>query len=523
MGISRKSLAAFAWPLLAVGLLIYAWLQGRPHQYPDAPAGEFACLSYTPRSGTGIADIHAQIDRDLQQLVQRTHCVRTYSVSNGLDYVPEAARKLGMRVLLGIWIGSNLEANEQEIAQAIKTANAHRDVIDAIVVGNEVLLRREQSADVLYGLLQQVRAATQLPVTYADVWDFWLKNPKLAEVSDFISIHILPYWDDEPVDIDHALEHVENIYAQVRQKFPGRRIYVGETGWPSEGRQREGAKPSVLNQARFTREFIAFASANNIPYNFIEAYDQPWKKRLEGTVGGYWGLYDATGQEKFPLAGQVVADAQWWRGPLLGLICSALTWICLRRISRQNLPACIYAGFCFGAALLWQSDYAWRSNRNWQEWLGLSSWALIGHAAFISIMYSLCVGSSSNREHPDHPSQKFIYSRIDNGLLLALIFGASYINLGLIFDARYRDFPSLFILLPTIALLLRRYCARMPPNGGIESTLLCSWLLLSAPIIVLNEGFNNLNACLWSALCLLLSGSLLPALQSTRPQQHAQQ
>jgi glucan 1,3-beta-glucosidase len=24
----------------------------------------------------------------------------------------------------------------------------------------------------------------------------------------------------------------------------------------------------------------------------VEAFDQPWKRLLEGTVGGYWGVYD---------------------------------------------------------------------------------------------------------------------------------------------------------------------------------------------------------------------------------------
>ena len=31
----------------------------------------------------------------------------------------------------------------------------------------------------------------------------------------------------------------------------------------------------------------------NYRVNLIEAYDQPWKRQLEGTVGGHWGIYDA--------------------------------------------------------------------------------------------------------------------------------------------------------------------------------------------------------------------------------------
>ncbi|MES1196174.1 MAG: hypothetical protein ABUL58_04430, partial [Steroidobacter sp.] len=284
---------------LSLGLLFLlvlsasgVWInKGREHHFPDAPNGQFNCLSYTPRSSTGHpseADTRAQIAIDMQQLSARTHCVRTYSVMGGLDEVPLVARKLGMRVLLGIWIGRNDQSNEIEIQHAIELANANRDVIEAIIVGNEVLLRREQEAPVLAQMMQRVHAATQLPVTYADVWDFWIKNPSLAESASFVTIHILPYWDDIPISIEHAMQHVDEIYKIIQNKFPGKPIYVGETGWPSAGREREGATPSLVNEARFTREFIAFANAHSLPNNFIEAYDQPWKKALEGTVGGYW-------------------------------------------------------------------------------------------------------------------------------------------------------------------------------------------------------------------------------------------
>lgn len=488
-----STITTLALLLLAIGSLAFWVMQGRAHVYPDAPAGEFACLSYTPRSDSsqGAApDIHAQIDRDLLQLSKRTHCVRTYSVMNGLDYVPAAARKLGMRVLLGIWIGSNKQANEQEINMAIATANAQRDVIDTIIVGNEVLLRREQTAAALHEMLLRVRAATQLPVTYADVWDFWIKNPQLADASDYISIHILPYWDDDPIGVDQAMQHVDNIFQKLQKKFPGRRIYVGETGWPSEGRQREAAKPSVLNQARFTRDFIALANRLQIPYNFIEAYDQPWKRRLEGTVGGYWGLYDADGREKFPLVGPVVADTTWWRGPLVGVVsaCTLLLWshFSLRSNSLQTTAQVGLTGFSFGALGVMQWDYLWRSNRTWQEWVAMGSWTLLTYSVVLLILFK--------RQHQ--------WPRIWQGVLLALLLSVAYINLGLVFDARYRDFPSMFLLMPVAMLLTSIDSSRIAASS--EGLLLCIWLITSAIVIAIVEGLNNGSALLWCALCGLL-------------------
>lgn len=494
--VRSQRLAIVTLLLLALGCGVYFWLQSRPHIFPDAPAGEFACLSYTPRSGTAHGeqvDIKTQIERDLRQLSERTHCVRTYSVLNGLDYVPVAARALNMRVLLGIWIGSNSAANEAELAKAVETANANRDVIDAVIVGNEVLLRREQTAEAMVTLLSRVHDATQLPVTYADVWDFWLKNPQLASVSDFVTIHILPYWDDLPIGIDHAMQHVGNIFDKVQATFPGKRIYVGEVGWPSEGRQREAAKPSLINQARFTRDFIAFASERNIPYNFIEAYDQPWKKRLEGTVGGYWGLYDANGVAKFPLTGPIIADAQWWRGIVAGIAGGLVLWL-LSAVRRQSVLQQLKAGLlgvCLAALAIMQWDYLWRSNRDWQEWLAMGLMTvLVNSIALIEMMDGMA-------RTP----------RWRGSLWLLLLLMLGYINLGLTFDARYRDFPSVFILLPTLLLLFGE--VRAAPRFQGAYALFSLWLCLAAIMIAWHEKLTNHSALLWCALCLASGMRLL--------------
>jgi glucan 1,3-beta-glucosidase len=135
--------------------------------------------------------------------------VRTYTVSDGFDQVPAVARELGLDVLLGVWIGRDREHNEGEIDLAIKAAAENRTAIRAIVVGNEVLLRREQTREELAVLIRRVAEATGLPVTYADVWGYWLKHKSLADSVSFVTVHILPYWDDEPVAIDILMPYVD--------------------------------------------------------------------------------------------------------------------------------------------------------------------------------------------------------------------------------------------------------------------------------------------------------------------------
>src|SRR5690606_7667497 len=106
--------------------------------------------------------------------------------------------------------------------------------------------------------VERARREAKVPVTYADVWEFWLRNEELAPHTDFLTVHILPYWEDDPIEVGAAVDHVIDIAREVREHFD-RPIIIGETGWPSEGRQREGAVPSLVNQAEFVRAFVTAA------------------------------------------------------------------------------------------------------------------------------------------------------------------------------------------------------------------------------------------------------------------------
>ncbi len=150
-----------------------------------------------------------------------------------------------------------------------------------------------------------MKAETGLPVTYADVWEFWLRHPELADDVDFVTIHILPYWEDDPVPAGDGVTHIDAILRMVEAEMPGKTIYIGETGYPSAGKQRERALPGLVEQASFIRGFLAYAHERGLDYNVIEAFDQPWKRALEGTVGGYWGVFSEDRISKFPLTGPV--------------------------------------------------------------------------------------------------------------------------------------------------------------------------------------------------------------------------
>jgi len=503
---SAPILAALAGGVLAVLAITGFWLwRATPVPMPDAPGGRFACVSYTPFRGEqtpfdqGIVIPPQQIEEDLVRLKTETDCVRTYAVNQGLDQVVPIAERLGLKVLLGIWIGVTPADNDIQIARAVELAHAHPQAIKGIIVGNEVLLRREQSAAVLEKMLQRVKVETGLPVTYADVWEFWLRHPELADDVDFVTIHILPYWEDDPVAASDGVTHIDTILRRVQAEMPGKQIYVGETGYPSAGKQRARALPGLVEQAGFIRGFLSYAHDHGLDYNVIEAFDQPWKRALEGTVGGYWGVFSEGRTPKFPLTGPVARMGSPWPW-LIGTIALGLViWWPAGRAASSALTALIVPLLAGAAALAvaLQVDHAQFAARYWHEW------ALEGALALISIVVALLalpriVAGRDMEVAPAHQSLEWLRrpwthwpdSRLVLGVLqLIVMAGAAVVALGLDFDQRYRDYPIWAFLVPAVAFaLLHLRSARQsaPRHMPIE---LCFAILLaiSAVFIAFNE------------------------------------
>ena len=502
----RHAIAWLALTLLALAGVAWWWAVGRPVTLPDAPSARIACVSYAPFREAGETPLDpqafispARIDADLRALSQRFDCVRTYSQGQGLSAVPAIAGRYGMKVLMGIWLGSDRRANAEQVALGIATARKYPQVLRGIVVGNEVLLRGELTPAQLAAYLAQVRAAVSVPVTYADVWEFWLRHPELAASVDYITIHILPYWEDTPVSPDRAVQHVATVYARVREAFPGRRVMIGETGWPSEGRSRQTAVASRVNEARYLREFLRYAATVNMPYNVIEAFDQPWKRAQEGTAGGYWGIFDAQARPKFAMRGPVVEEPRWWAGWLAGAASAGLFALAggWRRRWRgwRGWLALTLAGVAAGCALAWQCRqmaYACRDPWEWSLSLAACVLALATALKLVRRIAGALAAAPS-------PSGGIPWRA---GWLFAL----AYYDLLLVFDGRYRDFPLGLFWLPCAGCALAAWLdgRRIGPPPREEIFLAGCLPLLGLAVVVQEAGLSAV-AWIWLGLNLALA------------------
>jgi len=294
--------------VLALVACMHAGLWASLRTKETAPdfTGQLASVSYAPF----VASVHPdwgerptveQIRADLKAIAPYTRAIRTYSSTGGAELVPPIAAEFGLKVTVGAWIDKNQERNEREIRSALELA-AHNSNVNAIVVGNETMLRTETNVEDLIKLIQRVKRSSPVPVTTGEIWSAWIDHPELASAVDFIAAHILPYWAG--TDASQAVDQTIETYDKLRRLNPGKRVVIAEFGWPSAGYNFHDANPGRINQAMVIRDFVKRAEAYGIDYNVIEAIDQPWKT-AEGGVGPYWGLLDASRQAKFSWTGPI--------------------------------------------------------------------------------------------------------------------------------------------------------------------------------------------------------------------------
>ncbi|MEP9353601.1 glycosyltransferase [Xanthobacter sp. KR7-65] len=314
----RPGLAAAA-AVIAVVTSFHAamWLSLRPEASAPNITDRFQSLSFAPfgrhMSPEGEAPTNAaQVRSDMATVAPYTRGVRTYSSTNGKELIAPIAGEQGIRVTAGAWLNKETDSsgvvipkakagNERELENVVQVAKQNRNV-EAVVVGNETMLRGDMQESELAALIRKVKRQVNVPVTTGEIWNTWLATPELASSVDFILAHILPYWEDVPAD--QVVDYTINAYNRLRAAYPGKRIVIGEFGWPSHGYNRGAAVPGPMEQAKIIRDFVARADALGIEYNIIEAFDLP-KKQNEGSVGQYWGMFDADRTLKFPLTGPI--------------------------------------------------------------------------------------------------------------------------------------------------------------------------------------------------------------------------
>lgn len=148
----------------------------------------------------GIFPTVQEVSEDIAFIKKLSKSLRTYGMGGTGKDIPKICQISGIDCYPGAWISRDKRGNEKEVNALIDIGRQRLSAVKGLIVGNEVLLRNDLSKESLIDLIRRVKKETGLPVTTADIWDIWLKNPELAKEVDFILVHIHPYWEGVRVE-----------------------------------------------------------------------------------------------------------------------------------------------------------------------------------------------------------------------------------------------------------------------------------------------------------------------------------
>jgi exo-beta-1,3-glucanase (GH17 family) len=263
-------------------------------------------IDYSPyRDGQapgGVQPTEQQVREDLEILQPLVDGVRIYGTDGGNAHVPALCDELGIDLHVGAWI-DGLASDAPNVQALAALVNESHPSIKTAVVGNEVLNRTADNGIDEVGLIafiDQARAAitVNVPIAAAETYPRWMEvRPNLAAKVDVMIWHTYAWWAG--ADISTAAALVSSRYQDMLAGYPGKIMYLGETGWPSQEDNMSvdlttTAVGSPENQARYYRELRAALGPLGLPFWPFSAFDEQWKATSgEGEVGAHWGIFNA--------------------------------------------------------------------------------------------------------------------------------------------------------------------------------------------------------------------------------------
>jgi len=237
-----------------------------------------------------------QIRKRMAIIKPHVKWIRSFSCTEGNELIPKIAHEMGIKTLVGAWLGKDEEMNRLEIENLIKAAKA--GYVDIVAVGNEVMYRKDLTEDQLLEYIQQVKnELPHLPVGYVDAYYEFENRPRITEACDVILANCYPFW--EGCHIDYSLLYMQDMYRRTVRAAKGKKVIITETGWPNKGQSFHGAVPSQESAIRYFLNTQLWSKADNIESFYFSSFDEPWKIGDEGDVGAFWGLWDKNENLKY--------------------------------------------------------------------------------------------------------------------------------------------------------------------------------------------------------------------------------
>ncbi len=298
------ALTALATALLALAAamaLNYAfwWRDGRPQDIPDARTPRIKSASFSPyragQSPFGAPFTREQLEQDMAVAARHFSRIRTYS--NTAQFAPCPSGPKTRAQGHPWWPGRGPTWNRTEgDRRAHPGGQRLPDTVDAWWWETRCCCAERYPGTALR-LLPRVKGPSA-PVTYADVWEFWLKYHQVAWEVDSITILVLrtgktphahrPRWST-----------CSQAHAEISRAYPASPSSIGEIVCPARAACARAPCPAAWHRPA-SAPIMNTAENRGIDVNLFELFDEPWKFGQEGTVAATGASSTWTGTSSSP-------------------------------------------------------------------------------------------------------------------------------------------------------------------------------------------------------------------------------
>jgi len=293
-----------------------------------------------------------QVNQLLKQVAQHFPLITTYGqgtfVWQGQPRIQdanrlniEAAATAGLKVSAGCYQQGadsntdtiNVEWTKTEIDYAIQQAKTYNNVVD-LVIGNECIWG-PNSAQAVIDLINYAKSkraplvAANLPVTTRQQWgvlggvdntspNYATMRQKLLEImaacEDHVYANMYAYFDKDiagkigqnptqasftqavTTSMTNQLSGLQKAFSNQDVKLG---IRLGETGWPTQGSQKDQPNAflaNVTNAQWYYTAMVDWAQSNGVQTVIFTSYDEPWKGPADGSDSeAFFGIWKANG------------------------------------------------------------------------------------------------------------------------------------------------------------------------------------------------------------------------------------
>lgn len=261
---------------------------------PTGVSGKQMGMTYSPYTNQGGCQPKDQVLKDVAMIKQKgfTH-VRVYSTDcNSLEYIGEAAKQHGLKMIIGVFISSTGISGAQEQVTAI-TKWAQWDLVTLIVVGNEAIQNGYTDASSLAGFISSCKSSFSAAgysgqITTTEPINVWQQSGSaLCGAVDILGANLHPFFNAD-VSPEKAGSFVR---AQIKdlEAVCNKDVINLETGWPSQGSPNGKAIPGTAQQAAAIRALVEEVGSQSV---FFSYSNDLWKDAGDFDVERYWGCID---------------------------------------------------------------------------------------------------------------------------------------------------------------------------------------------------------------------------------------